>query len=454
VEAALARLARLGVFLTVDEAKGRAPVVRGSAAFQVEPEDLANPCTAAQLRYRTSGSRGRPTVVSVDVAHIRDRVVDTALVLEARGGWAWRHALWGVPGGATMTVLLELAALGVPPVAWFSQVDPGSPRLDPRYRWSTRLLRWACRALGTRLPAPVSVPLAQPAPILRWSRGCFDDGRTPHLITFPSSAVELCRAARDASMDLAGLELSIGGEPFTSARLAVVEAVGAHAVPRYGSMESGRIGDGCLAPAAPDEIHVFHDLHAVVPVDVDRAHPAGPRPLLLTSLRPTAPVMLLNVSLGDQAVLERRACGCPLEQLGWTTHLHTIRSHEKLTVAGMTLLDGDAITALEESLPARFGGVATDYQLREEQDARGRPSLVLVVSPKVGAVDGAAVMSVFLEAIGRGAGAARMVERFWQDAALLRVERRLPDVGASGKVLHCHGAGHPEPGTTSTGARP
>ncbi|HEX9710175.1 MAG TPA: hypothetical protein VGB42_09455, partial [Candidatus Thermoplasmatota archaeon] len=385
VESSLERLARHGVFLTVDEAKGRAPVVRGSSTFELDPADLANPGAAAHLLYRTSGSRGAGTLVSVDVAHFRDRAVNTALVLAARGGWSWRHALWGVPGGAAITVLLEHAALGVPPVAWFSQVDPRSPNLDPRYAWSTRVLRWAGRVLGTVLPSPVTAPLARPAPVVGWIRECLGAGQAPHLITFPSSAVELCRAAREAGVELAGLELSIGGEPITSVRLAAIRAAGAHALPRYGSMESGRIGDGCLAPKAPDDIHVFHDLHAVVQPGAGDGQRTVPRTLLFSSLRDSAPVVLLNVSLGDQAVLARRRCRCPLEELGWTTHLHTIRSDEKLTAAGMTLLDGDAISALEEVLPARFGGVATDYQLLEEEDAAGRPRLVLVVSPRVGA---------------------------------------------------------------------
>ena len=35
--------------------------------------------------------------------------------------------------------------------------------------------------------------------------------------------------------------------------------------------------------------------------------------------------------MGDRAAVAERACGCPLERLGWTTHLQDIRSYEKLT---------------------------------------------------------------------------------------------------------------------------
>jgi hypothetical protein len=88
--------------------------------------------------------------------------------------------------------------------------------------------------------------------------------------------------------------------------------------------------------------------------------------------------------MGDQAIVVQRACGCPLEQLGWVTHLHTIRSYEKLTGGGMTFLDTDVIRVLEEELPARFGGTPTDYQLLEEEADDGQPRLQLLVHPRVG----------------------------------------------------------------------
>jgi hypothetical protein len=75
--------------------------------------------------------------------------------------------------------------------------------------------------------------------------------------------------------------------------------------------------------------------------------------LLLTSLRPRSPFVLFNVSLGDRAVLAPRGCGCALADLGWTTHLHTIWSDEKLTAGGMNFFDGDLVHVLEDVLPAR-----------------------------------------------------------------------------------------------------
>jgi hypothetical protein len=166
-------------------------------------------------------------------------------------------------------------------------------------------------------------------------------------------------------------------------------------------MEAGILSEGCLAPEAADEVHLFHDLNAVIqasPCPTTASLPDSA--LLLTSLRSTAPMILLNVSMGDQAILSQRSCGCSLQAQGWTTHLHDIRSFEKLTAGGMTILDADAIAALEEVLPARFGGSSADYQLQEHETRDGRPRLVLLVSPRIGVLDAEEVMTTFLAALG------------------------------------------------------
>jgi hypothetical protein len=147
---------------------------------------------------------------------------------------------------------------------------------------------------------------------------------------------------------------------------------------------------------------------------------------------------MLNVSLGDQAILTRHRCACLLGQVGWTTHLREIRSFEKLTAGGMTFLDSDLIRILEADLPARFGGAPTHYQLVEEEDPRGRPDLRLLVHPAVGRVDTEAVAAAFIEAISTGSGAERIMGRAWRDGGLPRVERRAPLATASGKVQHLH----------------
>ena len=456
VEGALEGLLRNGVYLTVDEFKGRRPVVRGSTRFQVSPACLRNPA-AGDVSALTSGSRGARTSVAIDLSAIRDWAVNTRFEFEARGARAWAIARWTIPGGEAVAGILRFhAGSGVPLARWFSPVDPSSPDLHSRYRWSARLLRWGSRLGGVPVPRPQYVPLEDPGPIVRWLAGTLRTGATPLLVMYVSSAVRLARAALEAGVDLAGTHVLGTGEPVTASRRVAVRRAGIEIAASYSSMEIGPIASGCLTPTAPDDVHVFHDSLALIQPPEEAVAERGPaRPLFVSTLLPSAPFGLLNVSLGDQAVLATRPCGCLLGEVGWRTHLEGIRSFEKLTAGGMSFLDTDIIRTLEEVLPSRFGGAPTDYQLVEDEEVDGRPRLRLFVHPAVGPVDPREVTATFLESIGRAGGPERVMGLAWRGAGLPRVERQPPLATGSGKVLHLH-VGR-RPGATprpGTGAQP
>lgn len=445
VEGALRTLFQHGVYFTTDEFKGRRPTVRGSSTIAVDPTRLRNPNAALHLFTQTSGSRGARTRVPIDIAHIRDRAVNFCLHLDASGGARWSYALWGVPGGSRINRLLQYAHAGHTPVRWFSQVDPNSPLLRSRFGWtarvwSARVLRWGSVLAGVPLPSPQYVPQDNPLPIAQWMAEVLRAGGTPHLHCFASWAVRLCQTACDAGIDIEGAQFSLTGEPFTANRQTVIHEAGAAAVPVYGMDETGGlISHGCLAPNAPDDTHLYDDLHALIQSESDDMDPAlPPGALLISSLRKTAPLILLNVSTGDRADVVQRECSCPLERLGWRTHLQTIRSFEKLTVGGMALLDSDVIRVLEEVLPVRFGGGPTHYQLLEDETNQGQPRLRLLIDPLVGPLDVAAVADAFLTAIASTKSGGWIEQLVWRQGDVLRVERRTPRRTASGKIQHVH----------------
>jgi hypothetical protein len=337
IEGALHALLRGGVYLTVPEFKGRVPVRRGATTLTIDPESVRNATTAAQVIGRTSGSRGTRALVPMDLRTIRERAVYRYLALAAQGGAGWRHAFWMVPGSAPIVTLLQFTVAGMRVARWFSQVDATSPSLPAMYRWSARGLRGAAWLAACRLPAPTYAGPDDAMPIVRWIREARRAGGVPHVRTFPSSAVRICQAAAAAGLDIAGSRFTVMGEPLTSIRLDLIRRAGAVARPSYSSVECGPIAGACDAPAAADDTHLHHDRNALVQPGAE-AGVAGlpPDALFLTTIRRDAPLILLNVSLGDRAVLERRACGCPQESLGWTTHVHGVRSFEKLTAGGMT----------------------------------------------------------------------------------------------------------------------
>jgi hypothetical protein len=438
LEAALGTLLRRGVYVTVDEFKGRRPAVRGSTSIAIDPERMRNPLAAFHIRTRSGGSRSAGTPVPIDLAFVRACAVAYALHLDARGAGDWRTALWTPPAAGARFRVLKYCCFGPGLAAWFSQVDPADPGLDRVFRLSERALRWGVRLGGVRLPHPVWAPLEDPRPLLQWIRGVLDQGRTPYVRSFASSIVRLATAALEAGIDLRGTKSTMAGEPITQTRLDIVAAAGIEACPRYGSIECGPVGYACLDPEVPDETHVVRDLQAVIQAEEEGARIGMPaRALLTTGLHHAAPFVMLNVSMGDAGDLAGRACGCPMESLGWTPHLTSVRSYEKLTAGGMTFYDSDLIGVLERALPEQFGGNAADYQLVEEEDATGRPFLTLLVHPRLGPLDDARIADAFLRAIGKTPGEGLMAA-VWREAGVVRVARQAPRTTASSKVLHLH----------------
>ena len=441
LEGALADIRRRGVYLTIEEFKGRRPVVRGTTRLDVDPTQLRNPLSSVHVRSESSGSRGPRTAVGMDLAFVRDHAANVAVFLGARGGLRWRQALWSVPGGYAMRVLLRLAAAGAPPARWFSQIDPAAPGLHARYRWSARMLRLGSLSAAVPLPSARFAPLEAPLGVARWMAGVLERGEVPHLFTFPSSAVRLCEAAAEADVSLRGAQFWLTGEPVTARRLEVITRAGGDAVGHYGSSEcGGPVAYGCLHPARRTDLHLLSDMHALVQAEPDADLPEGlpPRALLYSSLRATAPFVLLNLAIGDEAVVEPSTCGCPMAASGWTTTLRDVRSYAKLTAGGMSILDADMVDALENALPKRFGGGPTDYQLVEDEDAQGHPRLRLLVHPRLGALDPRAVTEALLGAIGSGHGIERVTELAWRDGGVVHVERKPPIATQTGKIRHFH----------------
>ena len=441
VEGALRTLLRHGVYLRASELKGLQEILRGAVAVPPEPGGFRNPAAAAHIPGQSSGSRGARFGVPLDLGFVQARAVDYTLLAAELFPERVAHAVWKTPGGDVLDNLLCFAATGAVAERWFLQVDPAAPGLHPAYRWSARALRARAWLAGVRFPPPQVVPFDDPLPIVRWLTATSRAGASPLLQVFTSPALRLLEAAAAAGLQLDGVRFMIGGEPLTPARVPAFRAARVTLVPRYGTAEAPSIALGCSAGPAPDAVHLLSDLYAVIQSDGAPAWPGlSPRALFITSLCPTAPLILLNASLGDSAALGRATCGCPLSALGWTTQLHTIRSFEKLTAGrhdgprrGRHPHPGGSAAR-----PVRGG--PTDYQLVEGEAGDGRPVLRLLVHPRVPLVSPDVAREAFLAAVDQGSETARVMGLAWRDAGLLTVERRAPIATASGKILHLCGA--------------
>jgi hypothetical protein len=431
IEAALGRLYEAGVYLKPEEFKGRAPIERPGLQLHARSEDFDNPLLAPAFATRTGGSRGASTRIIVDLDLLAHDAAHNALSEQILGLIDRPRAQWrpAPPASAAMSIALRSSKIGRPLERWFSQNRLALKPEDLRYALFTHYVVAASRRHGIPVPAPEYVPVPEVARIAQWLADRVRLG-TPALFDCPaSSAVRVCLAALELGLDISDTALRVGGEPFTPAKAEILDRAGCRAVVRYSLTELGHVGMPCTNPAALDAVHLLTDKVAVI----QRNEPnAGS--LLVTSLLPSSPKLMLNVDVGDYGVLEDRDCGCPVRALGLGPTLHGVRSREKLTSEGMTFGGEGLLELVETILPRRFGGHATDYQLVEEEEA-GLTRVSVVVSPRVGPLDEQEVASVVLDSLGLRHATWKMAAELWRQGQTLRVVRREPYATSAAKIL-------------------
>ncbi len=442
LEPALLRLSEEGVYLTQEEVKGRQPVVRGGRTFPFDVASLNDPLVTGGVRVSSSGSRGPRTSTMLRLDRVGFMSQFHAVVFSAHGLAGRPTLLWmpGMPSGAGLTQLLQLAKMGVPPRRWFSPAGAGAVKPSLSKRLAALYVVHAGRLFGARMPSPEYVSGEQVDVVLDSLREVLALGRGCVVSCSPSAAVRLCQTAQATGVGLEEVAFSTGGEPLTPAKAEEIQRTGAGTVNIYASSEFGIIGFGCAGEnAVCDDVHLQQGTLAVI--QHRRETPFGGGTVdafLFTSVMDRPSRVLLNVESGDYGVLETRECGCELGTLGWRQHLHSIRSFDKLTGWGMTFVGTNLVHIVEAVLPARFGGASTDYQMVETEETGGRTRLDVFVSPDVGPVDDGDVVRVVLTELSRGGDTNRMMAEVWRQGGVLRVRRERPKLTEGGKQLSLH----------------
>jgi hypothetical protein len=438
LESALGRLHREGVYVTLEEFKARRPITRPGLEIPVTEGDFDNPLLARHYEARSGASRSAGRRIVVDLDLLAHESAYHWMFLSAHGLSERPLAVWHTvpPGAAGLKCVLYEAKLGRSAERWFTQVPSDFGPGSSKYRLFTACTIAASRFWRRPVPAPEYAPADDPLPVVRWLGEKRAGGAPAVVSTTPSSAVRACVAAADAGIEISGTVFLVGGEPHTPAKDRLIANSGSRAVPVYAMAELGLLGIGCPASRAIDEVHIFSDKLAVLQLATPVAGGPAVAALLFTSLLPSCPKLMLNVDSGDYGVLETRACDCAFGAVGLSRRLSGVRSYEKLTSEGINYLGSDLITLLEETLPARFGGGPTDYQLVEEE-IDGLPKVSIAVSPGVGGLDEEELVRTVLRALGSEDGG-RQMARAWSEGQTLRVVRRQPYPGRSGKIQALH----------------
>jgi phenylacetate-coenzyme A ligase PaaK-like adenylate-forming protein len=301
-----------------------------------------------------------------------------------------------------------------------------------------RYIIYGSRLWGAKLAKPEYVGLEEAVKVARWMADTKKQFGGCCLACSPSRAVMVCQAAVENGLDIQGTHFTVGGEPLTPAKRRQIETTGASVTPRYVMSEIGQIGYGCLEASAADDVHLFHDSTALIQHQRKVEHAdIQVNAFLLTTLLPSAPKILLNMESDDYGVVETSKCGCLFGQLGFDTHIHDIRSFAKLTGSGLTIVDTDFVRILEEVLPSKYGGAATDYQLLEEEDGRGQTHLDLIISPGVGELDEGEVIATVLRELRKAPYPGKLAAGVWSQANTMQIKRIYP-ISKMGKVMTLH----------------
>lgn len=439
IEGTLAKLYDEGVYVTLEEFKGRRPVQRQGLEFPAHPQDFDNPLLAKHYEGRSSGSRGAGTRVIVDLDLLTQEAAYfhyflTVFNLAERPIGAWREV---PPVTAGMKLLLRYAKVGKSVERWFAQSELSWSPKGLKFAIFTKYTIYAGRIFGKRLPMPEYVPLEEAYKVAHWLSLKKNEGTPATLDSQASSGVRVCLAAMEKGLDISGTFFRFGGEPFTTAKAEVVAETGSGAVCHYSMAEVGTIGIACAAPIYLDDVHILTDKIAAI----QRPKTLGSDglsvdALVYTTVLPSCPKLMLNVESDDYGILEERVCGCPIGKLGFTKHLSRIRSYEKLTSGGVTFLGTELLRLVEEVLPAHFGGHPTDYQFVEEEEG-GLPKVNILVSPRVGNISEKTVMDTVFQTLGLYPGGNIMADQ-WRHGQTLRVIRGEPYSTASAKILPLH----------------
>ncbi|HEX7475152.1 MAG TPA: hypothetical protein VF318_04230 [Dehalococcoidales bacterium] len=441
IEPALKKLALKGVYISIEEFKGKKEVTRGGNVFKFKESDFDNPFLSRRFESYSSASRSSGTRTTYDFEHLKDiMTLYKVPMLDAYGAWDIPFALWSsIMPGTGPAIVLAYTKAGKTPVRWFSPVEKRGFKPSLKNRMATSFIVYMGRLSGAKLPRPEYVSLDEAWRVAQWIAGAIKQQGGCCFSTNTSMAVRICQASKERGLDLTGTKFFLSGEPTTEAKRKEIESAGAAACPMYGFVEAGFVGLGCFSPAFSDDVHLCKDSFALIQQRREVPHAAtSVEAFLFSTLLPSAPKILLNVESGDWGVLETRSCGCRFDELGFTDHIHSIRGFDKLTGEGMTFIGTDLVRIIEAVLPAKFGGASTDYQMVEEEDEQGHTRMSPAVSPRLGPIDEAELVKTVLTELSKGKDTQRMMADIWSRAHTLRIKRVEPFATGRGKLMPLH----------------
>ncbi|MFH2059861.1 MAG: hypothetical protein ABIJ59_13285 [Pseudomonadota bacterium] len=438
LEKTLEQLCSDGVYFDILEFKGKKDVVRGGRTFKFKEKDFSNPLLTQGFKTQSGGTRSSGTKMVVPLEYIREHNPYNIIASHEYDTLNNPSIIWLpiLPAGEGLFFNLRFAAMGNPPVKWFSQVDEKyiKPLLVDKVK--TKISTWMAAYYGKKMPGPQFVDMRKTQIIAKWMDANLKDSKGFTVVTYASSALRLIMTAKQLNLNIGKTVFWLMGEPLTEKIYKEITSYGCKAFSLYGCNELMLIGHGCGNPAYPDEMHICNDKLAVIQYDRNVEHSdTSVDAFLFSTILKTSPKILINTETGDFGKISKRDCGCGFEDLGFTWHMHEVRSFEKLTAEGATFIGSDLIPLIQDTLPSEIGGNATDYQFVEESDEDGIPKLYMNISPSIGAIDEDRICKLVFEALSTEDYNHAYSMSYWSQSKTLQIKRTNPIPTKRGKIV-------------------
>ncbi len=437
LESAMAALHRAGVYLTHDEFKGKAPIVRSGRHIPAPDGVFRNPLYSTPFETLSSGSRSKGTRTPQSLEYrlyreARDTLRDREFGLGKRADIQIKPIL---PSTSGLFAALRAHRTGGTVDRWFAL--GGNAVGSRHYRCLTEAMVRYQNLLGVKAPLPFYLPPNDFHPVAEWIARRRSQGVGCVVWSPPSPAVRVAVAAREAGLDLRGTLFFVAGEALTDAKRNSIVQAGAEVYSFYPITDLGGVGCACRQMKTSDSVHIFTDGLCVI--SHRKKAPLSNlevNALLFTTLLPFAGHILINAEMDDSGIIEPARCDCLFSRIGFTQQIRDINSYGKLTGQGITLVGTDVVRVLEEALPRLLGGVPGDYQL-VEREGPAQTLVTLRVSPRTGVRATEQVKEAFLREVRRFYGGA-LAARTWSHAEGLEVVIAEPLCTTTGKALPLH----------------
>ncbi|NLW84908.1 MAG: hypothetical protein GXY41_10990 [Phycisphaerae bacterium] len=427
IEATLQTLKDAGVYVSLEEFKCKVPICRDGLTIEPDEADFDNPLRRqVSLEASTSGSRSAGVKVAYNWEFLAEEAANELLFYDCHGLLGAPLAFWlpVLPCVSGIHNLLMNIKYHKIPDRWFSQLETHNKSVSRKDRAAVDALLWSCRLMGYGVPRPEFAGVDAAEKVARWMAATGKKKGPCMVRTYASSAVRLIQAAIEKGIDVSGNVVFTGAEPLTPQRAAFIQSAKVKALTRYVATETGLIGASCKEATACDDMHIYMDRLAII--QRQRESMIGGHQVdsyLFTAMLTTAGKVMFNTELGDFGRLTVRPCDCVFGRLGMNVHVSEVRSHDKLTCEGMTLL-GSQLDAAVWAVVQAAGGGPEDYQFWETQDDSGLARLEIAVSPMLGPL----VETQFIDAVLTQLRAENisLTSGVWQQAGTLRLVRAQP----------------------------